>query len=265
MGLPTFGADSLLDRNVVSALPIADPLFPITGLSDDREFTLFLPGSAGSLEITTDAGLGNTEDVDYFAMIGHDAFTQSKSLEFRHSLNGSAWTSIFTVTPTDDKVIFRALTQVTNRFFQLRVTPTANRLAIGQLQWGTRVEVPFGVGVGYDPNQEALRVGFNQAQTGNIMGSFFRFVERRATLDLKLLPSTFVDGTSLGDFKDFWDNHASLGRPFFYAWNAGNPGNFEEDTIFGTIDQGAGIGRPLVTQIDVGFRDLRLEVVGRKE
>lgn len=265
MGLPTIGADSLLDSDTLSASPAAAGGFPITNLHDDRVFTIFKPQTNAQLDIITDAGLGNTSDVDYFGMILHDLFTQGATLTFAHSPDNIVYTTVFTVVPSDNLVIFRSFAAVSKRYFRARITGATAPVSIGELQWGTKVEVPFGVPVGFDPDAEKLEVGFSRGQSGNIVGSFKRFISRRAALRLPLLTNAFVSGTTVGLFKEFWDNHGALGKGFFFCWNAGNPGSFEKNAFFGVVDFQAGIRRPLRTQLDVGFRDLEFEVVGMKE
>jgi len=265
VGLPTFGADSLLDSDTLTSSPAADAGFPLANLKDDRVFTIYKPSAAGTLDIQTDAGVGQTSNVDYFGMIGHDLNLRGATLTFQHSPLGSVWTTVFTVTPSDDLVIFRSFTQVSKRFFRARITGAAAAVAIGQLQWGTKVEMPYGMASGFDPLAERSELGFNGSQTGNIVGSVHRFTERRAALRFPLVESTFVDGTTLGQFREFWDNHAGIGKPFFVSWNAGNPGSFEKDTIFGVADAEAGIRRPLATQLAAGMKDVEFEVMALKE
>ncbi len=265
--LPVFASDSLLDRNALTISPAAASGFPKERLFDDRTFVSFKFSATGTLDIKTDAGVGNTEDVDYFGLIEHDLFTQGSTIVFASSPDDAVYTTIFTVVPADNLVIFRVFTKVTERFFRLRITGSTAAPSIGELQWGTRVEAPFhrDPSRGFDPLEEGINNGFERSQTGNIVGSVHRHVTRRADLRFRNLPFTFINGITIGLFREFYDNRASLGFPFFFSWNPDDPGSFEKDTFWAVLDTRAGVRRPLSTQLDTGFRDLQLTVVGQKE
>ncbi len=266
MGLPLFGADSLLDSDTLTSSPVAATAFPLANLNDDRVFTAFKPSATGTLDIKTDAGVGNTSDVDYFGMVGHDLFTEGATITFARSSDDISYTTIFTSTPGDDKIILRGFDQETFRFFRLRITGAVAAVSIGQLQWGTKVEVPFGIEVGFDPLAEVVRMRQTRSQEGNILGSVATFAERRASIALRLMPNSFVNGTTVGDFLEFWDNHASIGKPFFWQWNAEEPPvNFEKDAFFAVIVNDVAISRPIVTPLDSGERDISFDIEGLKE
>lgn len=270
MGLPLFGAESRLDDASPATIIVApgeDTSFPKANVTDDRLFTLFKWTGSAPFDLITDAGVGNTADVDYFGLVGHDIFTQGGTIEFDNSPDNITYAgpTIFTVTPTDDKIILRTFTKVTDRFFRLRITGASAPPSIGQASWGLKVEVPFGMPRGFDPNAERLRLRNTVSQSGNILGAVGIFTERAANLRLRLMPGSFVNGTTIGQFREFWDNHASLGNPFFWSWNAGNPGSFEKDAFFAVVENDASIARPLATQLDVGFRDIQFSVLGLKE
>ncbi len=275
MGQPIFGANSLLDSDTVTSSESLKTGFPLARLSDDRIFTLTIPTSGGSIttwDIITDAGVGNTSDTDYFMMVGHNLFSQSvDSIVFASSPDNVVYTPIFTeASIVDDDIVLRTFTKVTARFFRLRISKAAGGLedvvAIGQLQWGTRVQLDAFIQRGFDPQNERIRGRFNRSQTGNIIGALSTFQERRGAISLPLvLDSELRDTTSPGGFLDFWDNHASLLRPFVFAWNPGSPGSFEKDAMFCVVDAARGIARPTVVPVAGGRRDLTFQVIGLKE
>ena len=265
MGLPFFGADSRLDSDILTVSPAAASGFLEANLTDDQLFELFKHSATGTLDIITDAGVGNTGDVDYLGLVNHDLFTQGSTITFASSPDNVVYSTIFTVAPADNKIIARSFTLVTDRFFRLRITGSAAAPFIGQASWGKRVEVPFGIEVGYDPQTETVRMRHTRSQTGQILGAVATHSERRSNISLKFMPESFVRGTSVGDFGEFWDNNAKIGKLFLWQWNGGNPGSFEKDAVFMVIENDASIGRPLVTQLDVGFRDISFSAVGLGE
>jgi len=275
MGSAIIGADSRLDTDTITLSPVENVNFPAINLFDDRLYTIFKPNAtATTVTIKTDAGVGNTVDVDYFMALGHDFFDPASDgngavdIELEHSADDIGYTSIFSETGIlDNKIILRAFTKVTNRFFRLSITRVATFIpSIGQLQWGKSVIFPAGsILKGFDPQMEAIKNVTSRSQSGQILGAVRFYQERKADIKAKLLTNAFIRDETLGGFQDFWDNHGVLLKPFVYSWNSGNPGSFEKDSFFCQVDERRGIGRDIVTPLDTGFRDLSFSVVGVKE
>lgn len=279
MGVPLIGADSVLDKAApvaISVSPSGATGFPKDNLTDDRPFNFYkMSSSVATLTIKSDAGVGNTNTVGYFMALAHDFFDPAEdtlgacTLTFEHSADDAAYTLIFAVTVADNKIVARSFTNISRRFFRLTVTRAAAFVAsVGQIAWGVPMRFPFGISTGFDPNAERVDSRFNRSQTGNIIGGFSNYVERRANLQLKFIPDTFVDDATLGGFKEFWDNHGSIEKPFLFMWNATLVATNvvkEKDSFFGLIDPGRGVDRSLATQLAEGDRDLGFQVVGIKE
>ena len=274
MGNVIFGADSRLDQDALTASVAADADFPTARLHDDRGFTIYKMGStAAQLLVKTDAG-GNTADVDYFMLIFHDLSDPDGDgngavfVEFQHSTDDISYTTIFSVTPTDNTIIARSFTKVTNKqFFRLRLTRgAAFKVSLGETQWGQAVRPGIGINSGFDPNDETINGRLNRSRSGNLLGAVVGSSMRRARVRLDLLTGAFVDDeTDPTGFRFFWNTHASQLKPFLFHWSDGNPGSFEKDAFFARIDPGAGINRPLRSSIDTDRKDLSFGVVGLKE
>lgn len=278
MGVPLFGADSRFDIDIISQTGAPVTGFPLSNLSDDRSFTAFkTDGTLTSMEVRTDAGSGKDADVDYFFLVGHDLSDPAKDglgavkLEFEASNDGFTFFNIFTVTPTDNKIIARSfprvlVASVKPQFLRIVLSRAAAfQASLGELQWGKGVRPPLGFAVGFDPDDQRVMARFNRTQVGNLVGSTVDFVQRQAEINLPFTPDSFVSGTSVGDFKDFWDNHARLLKPFLFLWNSvqiATDVTNEKQAFWAMVDPGGGIQRPLVTQVDVGFRDIRFRILG---
>ncbi len=275
MGFPIFGADSRLDVDAVSSVPVEDPAFPIGRLSDDRTFLSFKTSAgATTVDIITDSG-GAAVAADYLMVVGHDLFDPALdglgavTVEFAHSPDDITYTTVVAAfVVTDNRIIARTFTQVSRRFWRLRLTRAAAFIpSIGETQWGQRVEVPKGVRADYDPIAETVMARVPRSQSGQILGAVLTFVSRRNTIDFRFVPSAFLLGTAVADFGEFWNNHASQMKAFLWHWNpagGGLPGAFEKDAYFAVIVPGS-ISRPLATPLDTGLRDLRFEIQGVKE
>lgn len=274
---PLFGEDSLLLTDTVIASEAAAAGFPVANLSDLRPWNVYKNASASTdMDVRTDAGAGNTSKVDYFMLAGHDLEDPADDgnggvlLEFQHSDDGAAFTTIFSVTPTKGTIIARGFAQLDKRFFRIRLTRAGSFVvSLGQLQWGRAVRLPGGIETGFDPDAERLRGRFNQSQTGNFLGSVFHFRERIGRINVRLLTDTFIRGDSVGQFRDFWNNHAALFKPFLWHWNASDDDatdvTHEDQAFFALVDPGTPIGRTLATPLDKGFRNLTFTVIGLGE
>lgn len=274
MGNPIFGADSRLDSDTITLNVASSASFPSTNLFDDRIYTVCKTASStDNFEIKTDTGAANSQAVDYFMMVGHDLSDPNSdgsgacTVSFAWSNDDATYTSLFSVTPTNNKIICRAFTQVTARYYRLGIVRGTNFIpSIGQLQWGQRVEAPYyGLPVGYDPQSETVKSSESVSQSGNVLGAVRHYSERKENIKLDLMPDSWIRGTSVSDFGYFWDNHASLMKPFLYAWNPGNPGSYETDAFFCKVEAGNMLGRKLRTPNAGGWRDVEFSVVGLKE
>lgn len=276
MGAPLLGSASRLDTDVVSFTEVADAGTDEANITDDRLFTLYKMGLADTtFDIVTDAGVGNTVDVEYFTLIGHDLDDPEEdglggcTLVFAESADDISYTTILTIGPiTSSKIIARAGPTKTNRFFRVRITRgSAFQISIGQLAWGKAVKFPDGVPVGFDPNEDRIVSRTNVSQTGNLLGATLQYIERRADLRLEHVPGSFVNDATLGGFKNFLETDGELGFPFLFMWNAENDytdTTFETDAFWGRLDIGS-IARALSTQLAVGRRNVTFAVVGLKE
>ena len=291
MGNPILGSDSLLDDSSVTTTPsvAADAAFPLSNLNNDRPWSPYKMGSANvTLTIESDAGVGKTKIVDYFMLVGHDLFDPAldglgpiTSLFFERSADAAAWSTVFSIVPgstpvgsiADNKIIARFFsTPIVDRAFRLRLERPANAFiaTLGELQYGKAVVFPVGMSRGVDPNAESLNSSRSQSQTGQIVGTTERYSDRTQTINMQFLPTSFVDGTDVGEFKEWWDNEGSKMKGFLLHWNPdldpdANPGVFEKDAFFAIVVPGSRISRPLSTQVATGLRDVNFSVTGPKE
>lgn len=291
MGNPILGSDSLLDDSSVTttASVAADAAFPLSNLNNDRPWSPYKMGSSNvTLIIESDAGVGKTKTVDYFMLVGHDLFDPAldglgpiTSLFFEQSADAAAWSTVFSIVPgstptgsiADNKIIARFFsTPIVDRAFRLRLERPANAFiaTLGELQYGKAVVFPTGMPRGFDPSTEALFARRSQSQTGRILGTTERYSDRNETINIPLLPSSFVNGTAVGEFKEWWDNEGSKMKGFLWHWNPdldpdANPGTFEKDAFFAIVEPQSRISRPLSTQVAAGLRDVNFSVTGPKE
>lgn len=274
---PLFGEDNLLLQDTVTVSEAAATGFPTVNLADLRVWNFYKNAAATSdMDVETDAGVGKTSKVDYFMLAGHDLEDPADDgnggvlLEFQHSDDGVVFTTIFSVTPTDGTIIARGFTQLDKRFYRARLTRAGTFVvSLGQVQWGRAVRIPGGIESTFDPDAERLVGRFNQSQVGNFLGSVIHFRQRTGRINVRLLPDSFIRGNLVSEFRDFWNNHAALFKPFLWHWNAQDTDatdvTHEDQAFFAMVDPAVPIQRPLVTPLVKGFRDLTFTVLGLGE
>ena len=72
-----------------------------------------------------------------------------------------------------------------------------------------------------------------------------------------------MTGTTLGDFKHWWDGDGTSMKAFLWWWNPND--TFRTDAFFAIVNPSPSINRPLVTQVSVGRRDIEFDILGLKE
>lgn len=273
MANPVIGAHSLFDTHTVTCSPTEDATYPLSRVYDDRSYAQFKPGSADTtVDIITDAGSGNTGDVNYLAILNHDLSQPQASgaactWTFARSTDGVSYTTIQTATPTDNRIIFRKFSSTHSyRFFRLRITRGASFIpSIGEIQWGTSVDFPYSVEFPFDPQEESIEGQLNRSQTGKIIGAIRKHVTRENRIRIPLVLDSFVRGTTVGNFGEFWTNYGKVLKPFFFAWNPGDAGDYETDAYWAVVKPSFDLRRPIVTPLASGYRDIEFTIEGESE
>lgn len=273
MADPMIGANSRLDDDTVSSNVAADTDFPLSNLSDDKLSPVYKAvGVFTEIHIITDAGVGNTVKVDYLYIGGHDLSNPDSdglgnvTVTFEYSDDASTWVTIIAdFAVTTNTIILRTFTEFDRRAFRIKMTRSGFVFlpSIGEAQWGKRVDLD-GLEIGFDPQSETVNMQITKSQSGAIIGAVRTHSDRTADLVMPLVTNTFLRDLTLGGFQDVWDNHISLGKPFVFNWNPGDPGSFEKDAFFAVL-RSSGIDRPIVTALDTGERNLEFSIIGQKE
>ena len=203
MGSPIFGAHSRLDSDTLTVSPGSATGFPKENLFDDRLFTIWKASASGTTWIKTNTG-GSPANVSYLGIASHNLFTIGATITFEGSPDDSTWTTIFTHTPADNKIIFRSFSTVSYRYFRLSITGGSAAVQIGELQWGVVVDPTYGFDVGFDPNEEETNARYSESQTGNFLGVVLSYVSRRTAVRLRLIQDSWIRDMTTSGFGDFW-------------------------------------------------------------
>lgn len=93
----------------------------------DNLLTDFWSPSAGAQTLTIDHG--SAKAIDYLGIAGHNLGTDSASVVIAWSDDDISYTTITTLNPADDLVIFSQFTSVSHRYTKITVTGTAAKIA----------------------------------------------------------------------------------------------------------------------------------------
>lgn len=231
-GKPLLLYDSVFESGTVT---VSSETTDGAGLNaiEDTTFDEWLASSATAY-LSVD--YGSDVFVDCIGVAAHDLFTQSATISVEYSNNNVDWTSIWTVTPSDNSTIIGIFTLTKARYW--RVAVTSGPASIGVIRLGRRLVIPTGVLSGHVGINHAKRVDVlsNMSLTGQFIGT--KVVRRGAdaTIDFGLLETDYVDS----DVSDF-ESHYNDGRPFFYA---GSLSKYPNDIGFCKRPSGASEIRP---------------------
>jgi len=265
MANPQIGYLSRLDYDTITSDPTANPEYSLENLRDDRVYTLCKPSAATtSWKITTFTG-GTNVTVNYLGIIGHNLSTIGAKVRFMGSFDASVWLIVLNFSPITDRVIYRTFTERSFSYWMLEIlTGSPTTPEIGEVKWGYALSFPYGIEYPYDHRSRDVEMQANYSQTGNITSVLRTRVMRRAEVRLRLFPWSWVSDETPEGFSDFLYNHAYLGRPFFWAWNPGNPGDWEDDTMFAVLE-GLQITESIATPLDAGVRNVEMTFISTGE
>ena len=97
-----------------------------------------------------------------------------------------------------------------------------------------------------------------RSRTGQHLGTVKAFTELVIDVRIPVPTKAWVDA----NFLPFWDNHASQGKPFFFAWDLDN----EPDLIYwAVIDEGFGWKQPFTVGSMVNEIRFRMRAVKEED
>lgn len=176
-------------------------------------------GLADPQYITYDAGVGNSYDADYLAMIGHNLNTAGATVELQYSATG-AWggeeVTVFSEAPAADTVYLKEFTAPgAKRYWRLKISghgSTAPYMAI--CIWGEKTELDW-ASSSIDPHEQDLKENVGKTSHGYVTGIHTKYTER--SLSLRFADS---DDTLYQKVKTCFEVHGT--RNLFVAWDTDN-------------------------------------------
>lgn len=160
--------------------------------------------------IETDAGSAVT--VDCAAIVAHTLGSEGATVEVQY-YNGSGWTTVASVTPTDDEIILVLFGEETRQRWRFYITgTTVPSIGVGMI--GQRFVFESNVVAPYTPIKMSEEIELLTSVTlgGNFLGNRVRRTGARTTVAFAPALATWVRGT-LEPFRQHFNN----GQPFVFA------------------------------------------------
>lgn len=250
-----FFYDNMLQSTVgtISATSTSTGAYAIDNIHNMLEVNGWKGTSSATQNIDFDAGVGNTFDADYVAILGHNLFTIGSSVAVSHSTDGvfgGEEVTIFSTSVDADTVFLKEFSPPGGRrWWRVQVngastSPFINILSLGTLSTVAFIQPPF------DPHSQRTIKNTNVTQNGFVAGIHTKYTERNISLSF--------GGVSTSLYKIFNDWHEVSGmKNFFMAWDTTN----DPSAVY-LVRPDGNFNSPI--NVDK-FRNITINLKGRKE
>jgi hypothetical protein len=205
----------LHENRLDDATPVASTTatgYSVLNLRDFRPYTWWKPTA---LPATVTVDCGSAKSVDYWAVYGHDLYTQGATIELRASTDNFSASNVLvdTLTPASNDAFARYVTSVSYRYWRLRITGTTMpSLAIAAL--GEVLDVPSYMIEGFDPIGRKVIGVSNRSMDGHPLGRTVKYEQWEESLKFQLLSWSWLRAS----FEAAWDAHLR-DDPFLFVWD----------------------------------------------
>lgn len=206
----------LHENRLDDATPVASTTatgYSVLNLRDFRPYTWWKPTA---LPATVTVDCATAKAADYWAVYGHDLFTQGCTIELRGSTDNFAASNVLvdTFTPTNNKAFARYFVSVSYRYWRLRITGGATMPALAIAAIGVLLDMPSYMMEGFDPIGRMVIGVSNRSMDGHPLGRTVKYEQWQETLKFQLLSWSFLRDS----FEAAWVAHLR-DDPFLFVWD----------------------------------------------
>lgn len=173
---------------------------------------------------------GGVDTADAIGIYNHNLGTVGATVEVQYQ-DAGVWTTLLTLTPSDDDPILSTFTSSTSGDWRIKISGMSAAPEIGVIFLGAHLLFPWPPEAPVVPEEEGINVSTEYSGAGHLLGSVLAYnpitINQRWTDLTRSWYST--------SFLPFWDNHAKLIYPFFYAWDLDNR---PDDIFYVSLDPG---------------------------
>lgn len=207
--LPTILFDNLFADGTITASTEATGFGKANAVTE----TTYDQWSPTALPATISSDLGAAASVDCAAVIAHDCFTKGNTVLFQRSSDGSSWTTVDSVVPTDNSPILFLFDSINYRYYRFRFE-NGTVPFVGVVMVGARFTMPAGVVAPYTPMWAAKQY---ELLTSNSLGGHFlgnRIIRKSAETSVEFV--NVSESFAESDLRDFME-HYNQGKAFVFA------------------------------------------------
>lgn len=209
--------------------------------------------SSATQNIDFDAGVGNTFDADYVAVLGHNLFTIGSSIAVQHSTDGAFGgeeITIFSTSVGADTVFLKEFSPPGGRrWWRIQINGASTKPSINVLSLGTLSTIAF-IQPPFDPNNQRTIKNTNITQGGFVAGIHTKYIERNISIGFRGV------STSLYNILNTWHENSGQ-KNFFMAWDTTN----DSSAVY-LVRPDGNFNSPI--NVDK-FRNITINLRGRKE
>lgn len=219
--------DNRAEVGSLTALSVSSG-FTVAPVADNDLGTLWRAGSIQPQELQIDFPVTSIQVAAAMIIDNHNLIGLECSLVKASSLNFFDADTLAVFTPNSTAPILQRFDSETFASMKLNIpTIGAGTLAtIGEWFVGPRFEFERNPSASFDPDEIMTRNLTRTAESGRTV-RLHRFKRRTANLRFRNVSNTFYD-----NIRDWWDNRASIGKPFWYSFR---PETTPEKTFFAAI------------------------------
>ena len=214
----------LYDNRLNDGTPVAtttDTGYDVLNLKDLRSYTFWQAANTTTpCYITVDCG--SAKSADCLGIFKHNFNTIGASISVECSSDNFAsdtTVALAAFAPATDKAILKTFTTVSKRYWRLKINGTLSaKPYMAILMLGSKLELSHEPDTPFQLIDEGVESETSKSNAGHILGSVIFYHPIEIICKISWLARTWVTDT----FKPFWDNHGSLMKPFFFAWDLTN-------------------------------------------
>lgn len=209
---PRIGWHTLLTASNVTADEEAAG-FPVSNLGNAITSLKWKGETTAVQTVTVD--LGAADEVNYFALAGHNLGTDGAQIKFQKSTNGSSWTDVTSARVlSSDFAFMEEFEDQNTRYYRLHITPVTLAPQIAVLYIGRVLRMQRRIYVGHKPvtlnRKTTVTSGFSEN------GQFLGRVKIRQALQGRAEFRNITPDWYRDTFDPFVSGVEEI--PFFFAW-----------------------------------------------
>jgi len=229
----------LYDNRLTDGTPAATDTatgYDILNIIDLRPYTFWKGASSGTKYITVNCG--SAKSADCLAIIGHNLYTAGATVSVESSPDNATWTErLAGFVPTSDKALLKKFTSASAQYWRIKIVTAAVAAYVAVAFLGVKIQFDYPPETPYPPYSETPVADVKRNKNGHILGASTYNPMLELTAQFGFVSRTWLDAY----FIPFWQNHARLFKPFFFAWDLDT---YPADVFFVSIDDKMALETP---------------------